>query len=84
MCLSRNNKIYVYPCKPQFYYIKVGFNGVNIIKACFRDDLKTGCCISFNGLNLGNDLNERSSPVFSCLFFFFFFLKKKKRRQNIL
>ena len=28
MFLSRNN---VYPCKPQFYYIKVGFKGVKII-----------------------------------------------------
>ena len=24
-------------CKPQFYYIKVGFKGVKIIEACFRD-----------------------------------------------
>ena len=31
MFLSRNTKNNVYPCKPQFYYIKVGFNGVNII-----------------------------------------------------
>ena len=31
MFLSRNKKNNVYPCKPQFYYIKVGFNGVNII-----------------------------------------------------
>ena len=29
--LSRNKKNNVYPCKPQFYYIKVGFKGVNII-----------------------------------------------------
>ena len=29
--LSRNKKKYVYPCKPQFYYIKVRFKGVNII-----------------------------------------------------
>ena len=28
----------VYPCKPKFYYIKVGFKGVQIIYACFRDD----------------------------------------------
>ena len=35
--LSRNKKNNVYPCKPQFYYIKVGFKGVNIIQACFRD-----------------------------------------------
>ena len=31
MFLSRNKKINVYPCKPQFYYTKVGFKGVNII-----------------------------------------------------
>ena len=29
--LSRNKKDNVYPCKPQFYYIKVGFKGVKII-----------------------------------------------------
>ena len=28
---SRIKKNNVYPCKPQFYYIKVGFKGVNII-----------------------------------------------------
>ena len=27
MFLSRNNVDNVYPCKPQFYYIKVGFEG---------------------------------------------------------
>ena len=31
MFLSRNTKNNVYPCKPQFYYIKVGFKGVKII-----------------------------------------------------
>ena len=31
MFLSRNMKNNVYPCKPQFYYIKVGFKGVRII-----------------------------------------------------
>ena len=34
MFLSRNNKNNVYPCKPQFYCIKVGLKGVKII--CFR------------------------------------------------
>ena len=29
--LSRNKKNNVYPCKPQFYYIKVGFKWVKII-----------------------------------------------------
>ena len=31
MFLSRNNNNDVYPCKPQFYYIKVGFKGFKII-----------------------------------------------------
>ena len=29
--LGRNKKNNIYPCKPQFYYIKVGFKGVKII-----------------------------------------------------
>ena len=31
MFLSKNKKNNVYPCKHQFYYIKVGFKGVKII-----------------------------------------------------
>ena len=31
MFLSRNKKNNAYHCKPQFYYIKVGFKGVKII-----------------------------------------------------
>ena len=31
MFLSRNKKNNVYPCKPRFYYIIVGFKGVKII-----------------------------------------------------
>ena len=38
MFLWKNKINYVYPCKPQFYYIKVGFKGVKIILACFRDE----------------------------------------------
>ena len=37
MFLSRNKKNNVYPCKPQFDCIKVGFKGVKIIKVRFRD-----------------------------------------------
>ena len=54
MFLSRNKKNNVYPCKPQFYYIKVGFKGVKIIKVCLRDvylfELDLGCeHVLFNG-----------------------------------
>ena len=31
MFLSRKKKNNVYPYKPQFYYINIGFKGVNII-----------------------------------------------------
>ena len=44
MFLSKNKKNNVYPCKPQFCYIKVGFNGVKIIKTCFhRQTVKLPC-----------------------------------------
>ena len=35
MFLSRNKKNNVYPCKPQFYYIKVEFKGVKLYRAAF-------------------------------------------------
>ena len=35
--LNRHKKNNVYPIKPPFYYIKVGFKGVKIIKVCFRN-----------------------------------------------
>ena len=38
MFLSRNNKNNVYSYEPQFFFIKVGFKGVKIIKACFHDE----------------------------------------------
>ena len=39
MFLSRNKTNNVYPCEPQFYYIKVWFKGVKITYVCFRDVL---------------------------------------------
>ena len=47
MFLSRNKQNNVYPCKPQFYYIKVGFKGVNIIiQICFRDAKRQSRCVN--------------------------------------
>ena len=34
----------VYPCKPQFYYIIVGYKGVNITRTCYHDGLFNGKC----------------------------------------
>ena len=39
MFSSKNKKKNVYPCKPQFYYIKVGCKGVYITRTCYHDDV---------------------------------------------
>ena len=43
MFLSRSEKDNVYPFKPQFYYTKVGFKGVSIIKTLLRDAFRHLC-----------------------------------------
>ena len=43
--LNRYKENDVYPCTPQFYYIKVGLKWVKIIWGCFRDDMEYGCFI---------------------------------------
>ena len=52
MFLSRNKKTKVYPCKPQFYYIKVGFKGVKILSVCFHDGREKGRTFRSNCHNL--------------------------------
>ena len=33
----------MYPCIPQFYYIKVGYKGIVISRTCFPDDKFSDC-----------------------------------------
>ena len=37
LCFKVKNKKNEYPCKPQFYYIKVGCKGVFISRTCLHD-----------------------------------------------
>ena len=37
LCFGAKIRKKVYPCKPQFYYIKVGCKGVFVTRTCFRD-----------------------------------------------
>ena len=37
LCFGAKIRKYVYPFIPQFYYIKVGYKGVYIIRTCYRD-----------------------------------------------
>ena len=36
LCYGAKIRKNVYPCKPQFYYIKVGCKGVFVTRTCFR------------------------------------------------
>ena len=58
MLLSGNKKNNVYPCKPQFCYINVGFKGVKTIWACFRD----ASVICYGGL-CNNSLKDTSNVL---------------------
>ena len=40
LCFRAKIRKNVYPCKPQFYYIKVGCKGVYITRTCYPDVLK--------------------------------------------
>ena len=37
LCFEAKIRKIVYPCKPQFYYIKVGCKGVFVTQTCFHD-----------------------------------------------
>ena len=39
LCFGAKIRKKVYPCIPQFCYIKVGFEGVYISRTCFPDDV---------------------------------------------
>ena len=61
MFLSGNKKNDVYPCKLQFYDIKVGLKGINIIEACFRDEAwrpRSDCIYTQSEQGLGYPLTE--------------------------
>ena len=57
MFLARNKKNNVYPCKPQFYYIKVGIKGIKIIEVCFPDD-----CPFVESFNTVEYINKQTRP----------------------
>ena len=44
LCFGVKIRKKVYPCKPQFYFIKVGCKGVFVTRTCFRDALRRLLC----------------------------------------
>ena len=38
LCFGEKIRKKIYPCIPQFYYIKVGFKGAFIARTCFPDE----------------------------------------------
>ena len=63
--LNKNKKNNIYPCKPQFYYIKVGFKGVKTIYACFRDATKQ----DLNLLSLSTEEAKGSNQFYKITYF---------------
>ena len=55
MYLSRNKKNNVYPCKPQFYYIKVGLRGSELYRYVFV--MMFQLCISVFPASKGGKVN---------------------------
>ena len=57
LCFRAKIRKDVYPCKPHFYYIKVGCKGVFVTRTCFRDEKhfrlppSVVCFMSFNAIN---------------------------------
>ena len=60
----------IYPCKSQCYYIKLGFKGVKIILACFRD-VKTNSCDHFF-FRFGLNNNQNKIEDYTGLYFGYF------------
>ena len=67
MFLSRNKKNNVYPSKPQFYYIKVGFKGVKINRYVFvmGKELRS---LNFLGKLMISSLKKKHLPNLACFF----------------
>ena len=87
MLLSGKKKNNVYPCKPQFYYIKVGFKGVKIIKACFRDDMSQElkpCTILFFFLSFTSACEHYYIIIWSLHVFIIFYLATIYHKTHIL
>ena len=47
LCFEAKIRKNVYPCKPQFYYVKVGCKGVCVTRTCFRDGIIWASMIKF-------------------------------------
>ena len=67
MFLTRNKKNNVYPCKPQFYYIKVGFKG---------SELYRHVSVMAWNIKVSNfrTITVPDSSLAACMFLVFFFV----------
>ena len=62
----------VYPCKPHFYYLKVGFKGVLIARTCFPDEVRHEKYVFC--LHIRLPITDRI-PTFLCFSSFLFLYK---------
>ena len=72
MFLSRSKEYNVYPCKPQFYYIKVGFKGSKLYRHVFvmvTDSVRRQGGSRSDCANMQIDLSLCWTPMQKGLFF---------------
>ena len=98
MFLGRNKKNNVYPCKPQFYHIKVGLLGSKLYRCvfvmlskfiCYQSCIKCefalqGCYLLYGLANVDLGLLKCAGRVRICFFvLFFFFLCILNARDHV-
>ena len=54
LCFRAKMRKNVYPCKPQFYYTKVGCKGVFVTRTCFHDIYPAHKCFDAKNYDANN------------------------------
>ena len=65
MFLSRNKKNNVYPCKPQFYYIKVGLRGSELYRRVF---------VMYTNVHMIHTINWKIKTIENTVIYFILFV----------
>ena len=89
MFWSKNKKKYVYPCVPQFCYIKVGYKGIGFTRTCYPDDMTKN--IRKIGIPLDTPVLLHKSGIqrgihystVSVMFISFAFTHERKKRLHV-
>ena len=76
---AKNKKNQVYPCIPQFCYIKMGYKGEYITQTCYPDvrKIELGCCYGIS------HPSDKYIPLCACLRYFCLSISRFQPSQNV-